>query len=186
MSRIGKLPIGIPSGVKVNFTEDRIITVSGKLGELSQKVVDGIDIELDENNVIVKRNSDEKQDKSFHGLMRSLINNMIVGVSVGYEKKMELVGVGYRATSNGQLLEMHLGYSHPIVLQLPDQVSVFAETEKRKNSTIVLKSADKQLLGHVAAKIRSFRTPEPYKGKGIKFDGEILRRKAGKTAAGSK
>jgi large subunit ribosomal protein L6 len=183
MSRIGKLPIEIPAGVNVNIDDNNIITVKGPLGELTQKVNPEIELEVEENQIQVKRPSDSKNHKALHGLYRSLVNNMVEGVSKGYEIKLELVGVGYRAENNGQLLDLVLGYSHHIYLQLPPEVKVEAVTDKRSNPTITLKSFDKQLLGQVAAKIRSFRKPEPYKGKGIKFDGEQLRRKAGKSAS---
>lgn len=186
MSRIGKLPINIPAGVQVNVSNDNIVTVKGKLGELNQKVNSDIKVEVVENQVIVTRPSDEKNHKALHGLYRSLINNMVTGVSVGFTVKQELVGVGYRATTTGQFLDIAVGYSHNIVLELPKEIKVEAVTEKRANPIITMTCADKYLLGQVAAKIRSFRKPEPYKGKGIKFVGEVLRRKAGKAAAGSK
>ena len=183
MSRIGKLPIALPAGVTVTVSKSNIVTVKGKLGELSQQINPDIKIENKDSILKLSRPSEQKRHKALHGLSRALINNMVHGVSNGYEIKLELVGVGYRAQSTGQILELNLGYSHAIVIELPDEVKVKAETEKRKNSIITLSSIDKQLIGHVAAKIRSFRRPEPYKGKGIKFVGEELRRKAGKTAA---
>jgi large subunit ribosomal protein L6 len=183
MSRIGKLPIEIPAGVKVNITKDNVVEVKGPVGELTQKVDLDIELKLEGTTLTLVRPTEQKRHKSMHGLYRSLINNMIEGVSKGFEIKQELVGVGYRATSTGQLLELAVGYSHAIYLELPPEVKVEAVTEKRQNPIITLKSADKQLLGQVAAKIRSFRKPEPYKGKGIKFVGEQLRRKAGKAAA---
>jgi large subunit ribosomal protein L6 len=183
MSRIGKLPIEIPGGVTVNVSNDNLVTVKGKLGELTQKVDPEIDVKVEENLIVLKRPSDQKKHKALHGLYRSLLNNMVNGVSNGFEIKLELVGVGYRAENNGQLLDLVLGYSHHIYLQLPPEIKVEAVTDKRSNPTVTLKSHDKQLLGQVAAKIRSFRTPEPYKGKGIKFDGEQIRRKAGKSAS---
>ena len=182
MSRIGKLPIEIPGGVTVSVN-DNVVSVKGPLGELSQKVDPEIDVEVNDNLIEVKRPTDSKKHKSMHGLYRSLVNNMVIGVSKGYEIKLELVGVGYRAENNGQLLDLVLGYSHHIYLQLPSEINVQAVTDKRSNPTVTLKSHDKQLLGQVAAKIRSFRMPEPYKGKGIKFDGEQIRRKAGKSAS---
>jgi len=185
MSRIGKLPIEIPVGVTVKVSDDKLVTVKGPLGELSQKVDPAMDIEIEGNQLLVKRPSESKDHKSKHGLYRSLINNMVTGVSKGFEIKLELVGVGYRAENQGQILELVLGFSHHIFLQLPSEVKVEAVTDKRSNPTVTLKSSDKQLLGQVAAKIRSFRMPEPYKGKGIKFVGEDIRRKAGKSA-GSK
>ena len=182
MSRIGKLPIEIPAGVTVKY-EDNVVTVKGQLGELSQKVDPEIGVEIEDNQLTVQRPSESKKHKSMHGLYRSLINNMVEGVSKGYEIKLELEGVGYRAENQGQLLDLVLGYSHHIYLQLPPEIKVDAHTDKRSNPTVTLKSHDKQLLGQVAAKIRSFRAPEPYKGKGVKFDGEHIRRKAGKSAA---
>ena len=183
MSRIGKLPIEIPGGVNISIADDNTVTVKGPLGELSQKVDPEIDVKVEGNQVIVNRPSDSKKHRSLHGLYRSLINNMVGGVSKGFEIKLELVGVGYRAENQGQLLDLVLGYSHHIYLQLPPEVKVEAVTDKRSNPTVTLKSYDKQLLGHIAAKIRSFRMPEPYKGKGIKFNGEVIRRKAGKSAS---
>ncbi|MGE4587557.1 MAG: 50S ribosomal protein L6 [Mangrovibacterium sp.] len=182
MSRIGKLPIEIPAGVTVSVSQDNTVTVKGKLGELSQQVNPEIEIVVGGSQVLVKRPTDQKRHRAMHGLYRSLIRNMVVGVSQGYEKKLELVGVGYRAENQGQLLDLVLGYSHHIFLELPAEVKVDAVTDKRSNPIITLKSCDKQLIGQVAAKIRSFRAPEPYKGKGVKFVGEILRRKAGKSA----
>ncbi|MCT4671850.1 MAG: 50S ribosomal protein L6 [Prolixibacteraceae bacterium] len=182
MSRIGKLPVEIPAGVTVSVSNDNVVTVKGALGELSQKVDADITVAVEENQVVLSRPTDQKRHASLHGLYRSLINNMVIGVSKGYEIKLELVGVGYRAENQGQLLDLVLGYSHHIYLQLPNEVKVEAVTDKRSNPHITLKSCDKQLIGQVAAKIRSFRKPEPYKGKGVKFDGEQLRRKAGKSA----
>jgi len=182
MSRIGKLPIEVPGAVTVKVSESNLITVKGPLGELSQQVHPEIDVKVEGSQITISRPSDEKNHRSLHGLYRALINNMVVGVSKGFEVKLELVGVGYRAENQGQLLDLVLGYSHHIFLQLPPEVSVNAVTDKRSNPTITLKSHDKQLLGMVTAKIRSFRKPEPYKGKGIKFVGEVLRRKSGKSA----
>lgn len=183
MSRIGKLPIEIPAGVTINVSDENLVTVKGKLGELSQQVDSDIEVAVEDNQVVVKRANDQKKHRAMHGLYRSLINNMVVGVSQGYEIKLELVGVGYRAESQGQLLDLVLGHSHHTFLELPEDVKVEAVTDKRSNPTVTLKSCDKQLIGQVAAKIRSLRAPEPYKGKGVKFAGEILRRKAGKSAA---
>ena len=180
MSRIGKSPINIPSGVSVNIA-DNIVTVKGKLGELKQEY-SGIDIKEDDGVITLIRPSEKKQDKAKHGLYRALIYNMIDGVANGYTKKLELVGVGYRASNQGQKLELALGFSHNIVLEVAPEVKVETVTEKGKNPVVVLSSFDKQLVGQVAAKIRAFRKPEPYKGKGIKFVGEQLRRKAGKSA----
>ena len=183
MSRIGNLPIEIPQGVSINIDENNLVTVKGPQGELTQLVNTDIKVSVDETRVNLSRPSESKEHKSMHGLYRSLINNMIIGVSQGYEIKQELVGVGYRAEVKGQRLEMSLGYSHDIILELPPEIKVEANTERRSNPIITLRSVDKQLIGHVAAKIRSFRPPEPYKGKGIKFVGEQLRRKAGKAAS---
>lgn len=182
MSRIGKLPIVIPDKVTVTVGKDNLVTVKGPLGELKQQVNPDITVSIEDKNLVVNRPSEQKRHKAMHGLYRALINNMVVGVSQGYTVQQELVGVGYRAEAKGQLLEMSLGYSHDIVMQLPTEVKVTAVTEKRANPIITLTCHDKQLLGQVAAKIRSLREPEPYKGKGIKFVGEQLRRKAGKSA----
>ena len=183
MSRIGNLPIEIPQGVSINIDENNLVTVKGPKGELRQQVKKDIKVSMDESKVNLSRPSESKEHKSMHGLYRSLINNMVIGVSKGYEIKQELVGVGYRAEVKGQRLEMSLGYSHDIILELPPEIKVEANTERRSNPIITLRSVDKQLIGHVAAKIRSLRPPEPYKGKGIKFVGEQLRRKAGKAAS---
>ncbi|MDL1913706.1 MAG: 50S ribosomal protein L6 [Bergeyella sp.] len=181
MSRIGKAVIKIPDGV--TLTQDKnLVTVRGPRGELSQVITGGISLEQKDGELTLVRPSESKEHKSLHGLYRSLINNMIMGASQGFEKQLELVGVGYRASNTGQKLELALGFSHSIVLELPKEVTVKTETEKGKNPIIILNSHDKQLLGMVAAKIRSFRKPEPYKGKGVKFVGEVLRRKAGKSA----
>ena len=180
MSRIGKNPVTIPSGVTVDV-KDGVITVKGKLGELKQEYSD-VTVKVEEGQVIVERSSDFKDDRAKHGLFRSLVNNMIIGVSEGFTKELELVGVGYRASNQGQKLDLALGFSHNIVLEIAPEVKVETVSEKGKNPIIKLSSHDKQLLGHVAAKIRSFRRPEPYKGKGVKFVGEVLRRKAGKSA----
>ncbi len=182
MSRIGKLPVNLPSGVTIDVSDDNVVSVKGPLGTLSQKIDSDIRVEIENNEIILSRPNDEKRLKSLHGLYRALIANMVVGVSTGYRKELELVGVGYRAEANGQRLEMSLGFSHDIVMELPQEVKVETRTEKRSNPIISLSSIDKQLIGHVAAKIRSLRPPEPYKGKGIKFVGEQLRRKAGKSA----
>ncbi|WP_330441865.1 50S ribosomal protein L6 [Flavobacterium sp. C4GT6] len=180
MSRIGKNPIAIPSGVTVDV-KDGVITVKGKKGELTQDFID-VTVKVEEGQVIVERSSDNKNDRSKHGLYRALINNMIIGVSEGFTKSLELVGVGYRASNQGNKLDIALGFSHNIVLDVVSEVTVETVSEKGKNPIIKLSSHDKQLLGQVAAKIRSFRKPEPYKGKGVKFVGEELRRKAGKSA----
>jgi large subunit ribosomal protein L6 len=180
MSRIGNNPIAIPEGTSVEIKEN-IISVKGKLGELTQEF-SGVAIKVEDNQVWVTRPSDSKEHKAKHGLYRSLIFNMIEGVSKGWTKELELVGVGYRASNQGQKLDLALGFSHNIVFDLAPEVKVETTAEKGKNPTIKLTSHDKQLIGHIAAKIRSFRKPEPYKGKGIKFVGEQLRRKAGKSA----
>lgn len=182
MSRIGKLPISIPSGVTVS-NQNGLITVKGPKGELSQKVDSRIEVKVENNEVVLSRTSDERIERSMHGLYRALINNMVVGVSIGFKKTLELVGVGYRASNQGQLLELSLGYTHNIFFQLPSEVKVETKSERNKNPLIILESADKQLLGQVCTKIRSFRMPEPYKGKGIKFEGEVIRRKSGKSAS---
>jgi large subunit ribosomal protein L6 len=182
MSRIGKLPISIPDKVNVAVGKDNVVTVKGPLGELTQKVDPDITIKVENNEIHVTRPTDQKRHRSLHGLYRALINNMVVGVSKGYTIQQELVGVGYRAEAKGQLLEMSLGYSHDVIMQLPKEIKITTVTEKRANPVITLTSFDKQLIGQVAAKIRSLRAPEPYKGKGIKFVGEELRRKAGKSA----
>ncbi len=182
MSRIGNLPIAIPQGVQVSMNNGEVV-VKGPKGELKQKIDNAIGIKVENDEVVVSRSTEEKDHKAKHGLYRSLISNMIEGVSNGYKLELELVGVGYRATVKGQLLELALGYSHNIVLGLPKEVSVAAAQEKGQPPVITLESIDKQLVGHVAAKIRSFRKPEPYKGKGIKFKGEHIRRKAGKSAS---
>jgi len=182
MSRIGKLPVNLPSGVTIDVSDDNVVSVKGPLGTLSQKIDSDIRVEVENNEITLSRPNDEKRLKSLHGLYRALIANMVVGVSTGYRKELELVGVGYRAEANGQRLEMSLGFSHDIVMELPQEIKVETKTEKRSNPIITLSSIDKQLIGHVAAKIRSLRPPEPYKGKGIKFVGEQLRRKAGKSA----
>ena len=180
MSRIGNNPVAIPEGITVDINEN-IVTVKGKLGELSQEFSD-VTIKIEDGNVIVERSSDKKEEKSKHGLYRALINNMIEGVAKGWTKELELVGVGYRASNQGNKLDLALGFSHNIVLDIAPEVKVETVSEKGKNPIIKLSSHDKQLVGQVAAKIRDFRRPEPYKGKGIKFVGEILRRKAGKSA----
>jgi large subunit ribosomal protein L6 len=183
MSRIGKLPVNLPKGVTVSVSDTNMVSVKGPLGTLTQAVDTDLKVEVMENEVILSRPSESKSHKSLHGLYRALIHNMVVGVSEGYKKELELVGVGYRAEAKGQNLEMSLGFSHEVILQLPNEVKVETKTERRANPIITLTCIDKQLIGHVAAKIRSLRPPEPYKGKGIKFVGEQLRRKAGKSAS---
>jgi len=180
MSRIGKSPVTIPEGVTVDH-KDGIVTVKGKLGELKQEVKD-IDVKIEDNIITFERSSEKSDQKAKHGLYRALINNMIEGVTKGYTKELELVGVGYRASNQGNKLDLAVGYSHNIVIDLAPEVKVETISEKGKNPIVKVTSHDKQLVGQVAAKIRSFRAPEPYKGKGIKFVGEQLRRKAGKSA----
>ncbi len=182
MSRIGKLPITVPAGVEVNIS-GTTVSVKGKLGTLTQTVDADINIALENGVINVTRPTDQKRHRALHGLYRSLIANMVKGVSEGYKTEQELVGVGYRASNKGQLLELALGYSHNVVFELPNEIKITTSSEKGQNPKVVLESSDKQLLGMVAAKIRSLRKPEPYKGKGIKFSGEILRRKAGKSAS---
>ncbi len=184
MSRIGKLPIAIPSGVEVKLDDDNVVSVKGPLGELKQQINPEIEVVIEENQINFNRSAETKRLKSLHGLSRALVNNMVEGVTKGYEIKLELVGVGYRAeVLPNNVLDLILGFAHHIYLQLPPEVNVEAKSDKRSNPIITLKSVDKQLIGQVAAKIRSFRKPEPYKGKGIKFVGEVLRRKAGKAAS---
>lgn len=181
MSRIGKLPINIPAGVTVSV-DGTEVKVKGPKGELVQNINPDIKVEIEGNTLSVSRPSNDKEHRALHGLYRALIHNMVVGVSEGYKKELELVGVGYRAANNGQVLELSLGYSHNIYLKLPKEVKVETKSERNKNPLILLESCDKQLIGQICAKIRSFRKPEPYKGKGIKFVGEVLRRKSGKSA----
>ena len=184
MSRIGKLPVKVPAGVEVKVGDGNVVTVKGPKGELTQKVDPEIQLTIENGTVEFTRNGETKRHKAMHGLYRSLVSNMVIGVSQGYEIKLELVGVGYRAeVLPNNVLDLVLGYAHHTYLQLPQEVKVEAISDKRSNPIITLTSNDKQLIGQVAAKIRSFREPEPYKGKGIKFVGEVLRRKAGKTAA---
>lgn len=182
MSRIGKNPLEIPAGVTVEKIENSV-HVKGPKGELHQEIHPDLELEIGDTQLKLSRPSDSKEHKSAHGLYRSLIKNMIEGVSKGFKTEQELVGVGYKASNQGQILEMNLGYSHNIFLEIPKEVKITTETVKGKNPTITLESYDKQLIGQVAAKIRSLRKPEPYKGKGVKFVGEVLRRKEGKTAA---
>ena len=186
MSRIGKLPISIPAGVTVDH-KDNIVTVKGPKGQLSQFVDPSILVKIENNEIMFEVDENNpvnyKQKQAFHGLYRSLVHNMIVGVSEGFKKELELVGVGYRVSNTGNLIEFSLGYTHPIFLELPKEVKVETKSERNQNPLITLESCDKQLLGLICAKIRSFRKPEPYKGKGILFKGEVIRRKSGKTAA---
>ena len=182
MSRIGKLPITLPAKVSIS-QKDNVITVKGPKGELSQHINPAIKVEVEDGTLNVSRPNDERENRALHGLYRALINNMVVGVSEGYKKTLELVGVGYRVTNTGNLLEFSLGYTHPIFLQLPPEVSVETKAERNKNPMVILESTDKQLIGQVCAKIRSFRKVEPYKGKGVRFQGEVIRRKSGKSAS---
>ena len=182
MSRIGKLPIALPTGVSVKV-DNNVITVKGPKGELSQKFHSDLTVKVEDNHIVVTRPSDDIEHRAQHGLVRALIHNMVVGVSEGFKKEMELVGVGYRATTNGPVLELQLGFSHATYIKFPPEVKVEAKTERNKNPLIIVESCDKQLLGQVCAKIRSLRKPEPYKGKGIKFVGEVIRRKSGKSAS---
>ena len=182
MSRIGKLPIALPKGVDINVSDKNVVTVKGTKGTLTQKVDTAITVKTEDGNIIVQRSTEQKRHKALHGLYRALIASMVKGVSEGYKTEQELVGVGYRAANKGQLLELTLGFSHNVTFELPIEITVSTTNEKGKNPSIILECADKQLLGSVAAKIRSLRKPEPYKGKGIKFANETLRRKAGKSA----
>ena len=185
MSRIGKLPINIPAGVTVTCDKG-VVTVNGPKGELTQKVDPSIKVKIEDGSISFeideKSPVNVKQKQAFHGLYRALVNNMVVGVSEGFKKELELVGVGYRVEAQGQILNFSLGYTHPIYLQLPKEVKIETKSERNQNPLVILECADRQLLGQICAKIRSFRKPEPYKGKGIKFQGEVLRRKAGKSA----
>ncbi len=182
MSRIGKSIINLPEKVQISVSKSNLVTVKGPKGELYQQIDPDLEIKIEDNQLTVIRPTDQQRHRAMHGLSRSLINNMVIGVSEGFTKTMELIGVGYRASNTGQLLELTLGYSHPIYFNIPNEVTVVASQEKGSPPMINLTSNDKQLLGQIAAKIREFRKPEPYKGKGIKFVGEIIRRKAGKTA----
>lgn len=182
MSRVGKSPIAIPSGVQIDVDAKNLVTVKGPKGELSEKIDGDMKIQIEDGILSIVRPSEQKRHKAIHGLSRALINNMVVGVSQGYTLKQELVGVGYKAAVQGQILDLALGYSHNILMEIPKEVKVVTETVKGKNPTITLESNDKQLIGQVAAKIRSLRKPEPYKGKGIRFAGEVIRKKAGKSA----
>ncbi len=182
MSRIGKAPISLPKGVEINVSKGNLLTVKGLKGSLKQQIDPDISVTLEDGVLTVARPTEQKRHKAMHGLYRALIANMVHGVSEGYTKQMELIGVGYRATSTGNLLELVLGYSHPIMFAIPEDVKVETKQDKGQPPIIILNSIDKQLIGQVAAKIRALRKPEPYKGKGIKFVGEIIRRKAGKTA----
>ena len=182
MSRIGKNPVTITKGVNVSVGADNVITVKGPKGELKQAIDRDIKVQVKDDKVEFERPTDQIRHKALHGLYRSLVNNMVQGVTEGYVKKLELVGVGYKASHQGNLLDLSLGYSHNIVFEIPKELKVATAQEKGKNPIITLESIDIQLIGQVAAKIRSLRKPEPYKGKGVKFEGEVLRRKAGKSA----
>jgi large subunit ribosomal protein L6 len=182
MSRIGQAPIAVPTGVDVTVTGS-LVAVKGKLGELTQEISGGITVKMEDNIITFDRPSDTKEHKAKHGLYRALVNNMIIGVSEGYSHTLELIGVGYRASNQGQILDLSLGYSHNFLINVPKEVKIETTMEKGKAPTIKLSSHDKQLLGAVTAKVRSLRKPEPYKGKGIRFQGEHIRRKAGKSAA---
>jgi large subunit ribosomal protein L6 len=183
MSRIGKAPIKLPAGVDFKISNTNLVTIKGAKGELHQQIDADIKVVLENGEILISRPTDHKRHRALHGLYRSLLNNMVVGVTQGFQKKQELVGVGFKATNEGNILDLILGFSHHIYFEVPKEISVKTETEKGKNPIITLESADKQLIGQVAAKIRALRAPEPYKGKGIKFVGEVLRRKAGKTAS---
>ena len=182
MSRIGKAPINLPSGVEVKVENNNQVTVKGPKGTLIQQIDPDMAVKIEDGVLTIERPTEQKRHRAMHGLYRSLINNMVEGVSTGYVKELELVGVGYRASNTGQLLELSLGYSHPVMFAVPKEVKVETRSEKGKNPVVRLESIDKQLIGQVAAKIRAFRKPEPYKGKGIRFLGEEIRRKAGKAA----
>ncbi|MEL6676250.1 MAG: 50S ribosomal protein L6 [Bacteroidota bacterium] len=180
MSRIGKLPISIPAGVTVSVDKANVVTVKGPKGELKQQINPEMKVEVEDGSVSVSRPTEQKRHKSLHGLYRTLINNMVIGVSQGYEKKMEVNGVGYKAEAKGKVLELALGFSHPIIMVLPEEIEIETETKRGTPPLITLRSIDKELIGQIAAKIRGLRPPEPYKGKGIRFQGEQIRRKAGK------
>lgn len=186
MSRIGKMPIAVPAKVEVTVASDNTITVKGPKGNLTQKVDPDIKVSVEDGNVVVERPTDQKRHRALHGLYRALLSNMVTGVSQGFVKEMEIVGVGYRVENQGNLVTFSLGYSHPVIFSIPSEVKIITGMEKGSPPFIKLECHDKELLGQVCAKIRSFRKPEPYKGKGIMFKGEILRRKAGKTAGGKK
>jgi len=185
MSRIGKLPISLPKGVTINVDGTKV-TVKGPKGELTQEINPNITVQVEDGHLTVNRPNDEKENRAMHGLYRALINNMVIGVSEGYKKTLELVGVGYRVSNQGNVLEFALGYTHNIFLGLPSEIKVETKSERNQNPLVILESCDKQLIGQVCAKIRSFRKPEPYKGKGVRFQGEVIRRKAGKSAGKGK
>ncbi len=182
MSRVGKLPITIPAKTEVSVADNNVVTVKGPKGTLSEKVDRDIIVKVEDGKITLERPTEQKRHKALHGLYRSLVNNMVVGASEGYKKTLDVVGVGFRASNQGQLLELSIGFSHPVYVLLPDEIKVTTVSEKGQPPRILLESTDKQLIGQVAAKIRSLRKPEPYKGKGIKYTEEILRKKAGKSA----
>ncbi len=182
MSRVGKSVINVPAGVTIDVSKGNLVTVKGSKGSLTEQINPDLSINIEDGNLTVSRPTEQKRHREAHGLSRAIINNMVVGVSSGFTKQLELVGVGYRVTNTGNLLELIIGYSHPIYFMLPAEIKVTTKMEKGENPTIILECSDRQLLGQVCAKIRSYRKPEPYKGKGIKFTGEIIRRKAGKTS----
>ncbi|MCI5080976.1 MAG: 50S ribosomal protein L6 [Saprospiraceae bacterium] len=182
MSRVGKAPISLPKGVEITVDKSNVVTVKGPKGELQQQVDPDLTVKIEDGVLEISRPTEQKRHKAMHGLYRALINNLVVGVTEGYVKELELVGVGYRASNTGNLLELSLGYSHPIIFYIPDELKVTTETVKGQPPLVRLEGIDKQLIGQVAAKIRSFRKPEPYKGKGVRYKGEQIRRKAGKTA----
>jgi large subunit ribosomal protein L6 len=182
MSRIGKQPVVLPKGVSVSVSKDNMITVKGPKGELTQSIDRDMIVEVNEAEVLIKRPTEQIRHRAIHGLYRSLVSNLVKGVTEGYRKDMELVGVGYKAANTGNILDLALGYSHNIIFEIPKELKVTTTTEKGKNPTITIEGTDKQLVGQVCAKLRSLRKPEPYKGKGVKFAGEVLRRKAGKAA----
>ncbi|NBU35228.1 MAG: 50S ribosomal protein L6 [Bacteroidetes bacterium] len=186
MSRIGKAPIALPKGVEVSVSKNNLVTVKGPKGSLQQQIDPDLSVEIEGQTLLVQRPTDQKRHKTVHGLYRSLINNMVTGVSTGFKADIELIGVGYRAANTGKLLELTLGFSHPILFMLPNEINVETKQDKGGNPTIIMECIDKQLLGQVSAKIRSFRKPEPYKGKGVRFVGEVVRRKLGKTGAKKK
>lgn len=183
MSRIGKLPVPLAANVEFSIDADNVVTIKGQKGTSSLQIHPNISVEKDENTIVVKRASEQKQDRALHGLYRSLINNMVIGVSEGYTKKLEIIGVGFRAALNGDVLELNLGYSHPIFFVPPQGINIEVDTKSKKTPIVIISGSDKELVGQVSAKIRSFRKPEPYKGKGIRYMGEQIRRKAGKSAA---
>lgn len=183
MSRIGKLPVAIPAGVTINISDDNLITVKGAKGSISRQIDKDMKLTLEEGSLSIERPNDQRHSRAMHGTSRAIINNLVEGVSKGYKKELQLVGVGYKAVANGQFLDLNLGYSHNIYMQIPEEVKISAETKKGKDPIVTLESIDKELIGQVAAKLRSLRKIEPYKGKGVRFVGEVIRRKAGKTAA---